>query len=97
VDLVGLGFFVFFACSCAPFVRSILSVDFCCTKFADGPYYSVGRSVSGRTVRGPITDGALLRVQYWMFGGFFGWSVAAARTVCLGLTDGPPGVCGQST
>jgi hypothetical protein len=31
-------FFVFFASSCVSFVRSILSVDFCCTKFADGPY-----------------------------------------------------------
>jgi hypothetical protein len=31
-------FFVFFASSCMPFVRSILLVDFCCTKFVDGPY-----------------------------------------------------------
>jgi hypothetical protein len=26
----------------------------------------------------------------------FGWSVAATRTVRLGLADGPPGVRGQS-
>jgi hypothetical protein len=31
-------FFVFFASSCMSFVRSFLSVVFCCTKFADGPY-----------------------------------------------------------
>jgi hypothetical protein len=31
-------FFVFIASSCVSFVRSILSVDFWCTKFADSPY-----------------------------------------------------------
>jgi hypothetical protein len=31
-------FVVFFASSCVPFVRYILSVDFWCTKFIDGPY-----------------------------------------------------------
>jgi hypothetical protein len=58
-------FFVFIASSYVSFVQSILSVDFWCKKFADGPYYSVGRSVLGRTVRGAIVDGPLLRVHYW--------------------------------
>jgi hypothetical protein len=67
--------------------------------------------VSGRTVRGPITDGPLLRVQYWRFGGCFRTvrrsfadspprprrrSARSLQTVRPGLADGPPGACGQS-
>jgi hypothetical protein len=62
---------------------------FCCTKFADSPYLSAERSVTGRTVRGPIVDGPLLRVQYWRLGGYF-------RTVRRSLADGPLGACGWS-
>jgi hypothetical protein len=65
----------------------------------------------GRTVRGPIEDGPLLRVQYWRFGGCFrtvrrshadspprprGRSARCLRIVCPGLADGPPGACRQS-
>jgi hypothetical protein len=45
--------------------------------------------VSGRTVRGPIADGPLLRVQYRRFGDCF-------RTVCRSLADSPPRPHGRS-
>jgi hypothetical protein len=86
-------FVVFFASSCVPFVRSFLLVDFWCTKFADGPYLSVGRSVSGRMVRGPIADGLLLRVQYQRFGGYFRTVHHRPTDRPPGLADGPLGAC----
>jgi hypothetical protein len=55
-------FVVLFTCFCVPFIRSILLEDFLCTKFMDGPYYSVGRFVMGRTVCGLIVDNPLLRL-----------------------------------
>jgi hypothetical protein len=58
-------FVVFFVSSFVPFVRSFLPKDFCCTEFADGPYFSAGWCVTGKTVRGPFADSQLLRVQHW--------------------------------
>jgi hypothetical protein len=42
-----------------------------------------GRSVTGRTVRGPIADGPLLMVQYYRFVGCF-------RTARCSHADSPP-------
>jgi hypothetical protein len=68
--------------------------------------------MTGRTVRGPIADGPLLRVQYWRFEGCFrtvcrsladcpprphGRSIRCLWTVRQGLADGPPGACGWSS
>jgi hypothetical protein len=49
----------------------------------------------GRTVRGPITDGPLLRVQYWRFGNVFRTVRRSSRTVRHTHADGPPGGRGQ--
>jgi hypothetical protein len=43
----------------------------------------------GQTVRGPIADGPLLRVQYWRFGCYF-------RTVRRSYADSPPRPRGRS-
>jgi hypothetical protein len=54
-----------------PFVRSVWSCAFGCTRFG-GQTASWGRTVrSTWTVREVKTDGPLLRVQYWRFGGYF--------------------------
>jgi hypothetical protein len=87
---------MFFVSFFAPFVRSFLPEDFCCTEFADGPYLSVGRSVTGRMIRGPIGNSLLLRVQHWWSGIVF-WTVRhSSRTVRWTLTDSPPGGRGRS-
>jgi hypothetical protein len=53
--------------------------------------------VTGRTVRGPIADGLLLRVQYWWSEIIFRTVRRCPRTVRRTLADGPPGGRGQST
>jgi hypothetical protein len=74
--------------------RSIHFVGgFCCTKFADGPYLSVGRSVAGRTVAGPSRTIRYCGCSTGGSGAIFRQSVVALRTVRLGLADGPPGAC----
>jgi hypothetical protein len=52
--------------------------------------------VARRTVRGPIMDGPLLRVQYWRFGNVFRTVRRSSRTVHRTHADGPPGGRGQS-
>jgi hypothetical protein len=56
--------------------------------------------MAGRTVRGLIADGPLLRVQYWRFGNVFrqfaaahGQSVVPTRTVHPEVADSPPSDC----
>jgi hypothetical protein len=89
-------FLVFVASSCVSFIRSILSVDFWCTKFADGPYYSAGWSVSRRTVHGSITDGPFSRCTSGGSGSIIGRSALYPRTIRALITDGPPVHHGQS-
>jgi hypothetical protein len=95
-DPASLVFVMFVASSFVSFSQFILSVVFWCTKFADGLYYSVGQSVTGRTVRGPIVDSPLLRVQYGGSVTIFRQTAADPRTVHRGHTDGPPGGRKQS-
>jgi hypothetical protein len=52
--------------------------------------------VTGRTVRGPSTDGPLLRVQYWRFGNVFRTVRRSSRMVHRNHTDGLPGGRGHS-
>jgi hypothetical protein len=49
----------------------------------------------GRTVRGPIAGGPLLRVQYGGSGMFFRTVRRSSRTVRRTHADGPPGGHGQ--
>jgi hypothetical protein len=44
----------------------------------------------GRTVRGPIVDGLLLRVEYWRFVVVFQTVCRSSWTVRRALADGPP-------
>jgi hypothetical protein len=101
VESAGSVFFVFVACSCVPFFRSVFPAVFSCKEFG-------GRSVCGPwTIRGEgvghgWSEVPPRRVRYcWCSIGclrvFFGQSACTMRKVHRGLADSMPGAHGQST
>jgi hypothetical protein len=87
-----------------PRFRSFFVLGFCCSRFADCPSFSSGRSGSGADgPPGPrgqsVFPGSSLVVLLaftdcpWLLAGLF---AAPGRTVCVAFADSPPLLAGQS-